>query len=1549
MKLNFKILTVFLVSILFSVIFCFSSVSAVGRVAQAWIITEGSNGEYYERAMLYRTHVHPHNSVVKKYTNTSSSELLDNGQWTYTTSNNTTATSKWIYNSTIPIPTIETYTTSRLVFHEEMFCDYSNYGSWGYNFSENIIDNNLETVTYTVNNSKHIRTMPKKTGYNGELYSITRIGGTSQYIYYGTNLVLTNLYIGKQTEYRYALINVENSTANVTVTDNIVYKEDLENLVVALNGKTSCYVTNEVISKTIGSRTKYEVSKTAYDFTRQYDKSWVESVKGTTQSGMGAVFNLYDNQIIFPVYSNRKVYIKHINIKSGDTIDITTIDNGLRMTPEENEKYILVGQQKTTSDKSYTGYEEYYEEIGITQSITKNAINLEGDLRCLGYNVGVAADLTSAQNHVTSLVRQGLYTEGETVFVEGKDINSNDDAIVIEFYYTFDEDDEQNGASQDTDEPEKEIGGNIFVESTENIDAVCNDGKQYPVTSIPSGSSVKTGIEKVPQHMAGAVNLENQENAHTLKVNLQLKAGPNIKNVTYTLNYTADYYTITNMLIYKYNGIQIYDANSGYNGTVGDSMFNWTGGTLQDNSLIKPVSVNLYGLNDTVINNSQEAILNESNYVKATLNTSLGNYDVTGASSKNLNKTYLTDTQWKTVDINNDKTIDNKDKEQAQYLVDEAESEKNSASTAKANALRAMNSAKSVLSTKTTTMNNAKSVLSTKTTTMDNAYNAFYEEFGVYPSSEAIQAQAEEIKTLRDEYRECEDTYGWLANIWCSSQETAYKEALKKRTRMQEEYSTYTTYKNEYETAKMDYDVAKSEYDTANTNYNNKVKDYNTASTNYDNKVKAYNTAVSNQKVLLANYDSYLSLYNQYKNTSSMSNANIASQFKITTTVTVRNMQVLIDGNDLYNQVQPITQTISFANSGLAATKYTIATEKPSISKTIYSTLTNTIKRNDYTNSSYVDEDVINGLRGLSGLIKYKAEVIIGDNNNKVKDTLYYDDKSFEVTNGKQITKTYRVNTKAETSEEQYEEVLPVNIYTPITVSSTVVISSNEVIDQTESGSSVPFIQINTPFTIKITNNKRDKTYGIGNTDKYNSGYYIKFDFDVHKVSVDGKSYKNGQRINAGTWIGLLTGDNISVTVQAYGSAEEETLNVISDDKSSYTVRAVAYNATDIIRNTAKLYPTLEEIMASSAASLMDNICAHPSYIAEETNELIIINRMYGFRVTDVKDVEWKNVFRTTSGSTVNKHTGNVYYSGITKWDITSNVNSNKISTRPVSEVGRNPLRVLPIGPYKNTDISKIKAPKLGYRFSYDLKVTGSYYTSNGDIRTDKLVNIKTKFYYISKDGKMFIEESNGGEGIYLFYKNSNGQYVRIDNNGGNYQLKFTPQDGYRYIEDDTIDTLATTAVSLGNLRSLTLKYNMATPTNNRSAITYYGEYKLPNSTIAVKVDANGKYDINNPLINGYIGVVFDITANAGTVIQNGAQTTVALSYDKNTKSEANTSQWDYEGFLGFANYGKTVKAGEVSLKLEAGTWQMTNEIYNKIKGTVVLYDMDQRAATDYE
>ena len=122
---------------------------------------------------------------------------------------------------------------------------------------------------------------------------------------------------------------------------------------------------------------------------------------------------------------------------------------------------------------------------------------------------------------------------------------------------------------------------------------------------------------------------------------------------------------------------------------------------------------------------------------------------------------------------------------------------------------------------------------------------------------------------------------------------------------------------------------------------------------------------------------------------------------------------------------------------------------------------------------------------------------------------------------------------------------------------------------------------------------------------------------------------------------------------------------------------------------------------------------------------------------------------------------------------------------------------------------------------------------------------------------------------------------------------------------------------------------------------TWYGEFKLPNTTIAVR---NGD-SIDNQLNNGYIGVKFEITCYDSKLNE-------SLSYsslNKSASSAINTTQWDYEGYLGFSNPGQEVTTDtSLRIQLEKGIWSIdSQELYNFVKGTVILYDIDARAADD--
>ena len=347
------------------------------------------------------------------------------------------------------------------------------------------------------------------------------------------------------------------------------------------------------------------------------------------------------------------------------------------------------------------------------------------------------------------------------------------------------------------------------------------------------------------------------------------------------------------------------------------------------------------------------------------------------------------------------------------------------------------------------------------------------------------------------------------------------------------------------------------------------------------------------------------------------------------------------------------------------------------------------------------------------------------------------------------------------------------------------------------------------------------------------------------------------------------------------------------------------------------------------------------------------ISRVYGFKITDCTDVNYKNVFRKNTDSSVNEHTGTVYTSGIRDLDVFTNKYNNV-----------NENTILPLGPYKQVG-GYVDAPKIGYRFSFDLKTSGYYdYNSTDQKRT---IVIFPQLYYLSKDGTSLIEN------VDAYYKNSSGKYQKITQiaipqnddelrrlyidyargsgslNG--YKLSYIPNDGYRNVLNIGItqltDMFTRNKIELDMSAIILKKQSMCT--NNLLFVqSWYGEYKLPNSTILVK---SGETNLNNQLTDGYLGVIFNI----GVVEEYSTEDPVVISYNTSDKMRAeaaryNSTEWDYEGYLGFpqTSYGNKL-TGTLKLQLAKGIMNITDDIYQKIKGTVMLYDIDNRAASDFE
>ena len=593
---------------------------------------------------------------------------------------------------------------------------------------------------------------------------------------------------------------------------------------------------------------------------------------------------------------------------------------------------------------------------------------------------------------------------------------------------------------------------------------------------------------------------------------------------------------------------------------------------------------------------------------------------------------------------------------------------------------------------------------------------------------------------------------------------------------------------------------------------------------------------------------------------------------------------------------------------------------------------------------------------------------VTGAKGNPFKDTEMSKINNPNSTDTTYITRTSLPNITFEYGKDNASDADIVDVFTPISYTTQIISNTasdkNTIVDHTTINNNVDQskqIQKNSEFTIEMRTTQNSKYSNI-NTSKYLLQYYIKYNFDVQDIKIydaqnsSGRNYSAGY-VSANTWIGPIynkyNGNYASggvVKIKAFALADpNQSALAVNQETNSYEVRAVSTNAPlsliyDVSR--ARISETLitygQNSFSGTGSNNRDhnsyytqkNIYGQSNYVANRQVDTENINRVYDFKVTDLKDVDWKNIFRKSTATSTNIHSGNAYYSGIKKWNIYT-TNYNDLVERTTSEIGATRQLILPLGPYKNTNTTYIKAPKLGYKFSFDLKTTGA--------NSNKRIVITPSFYYIGKNGNGYKEN------IKLLYKNSNNKYVDISN----YKLYFVPDDGYRLTFKGTDEayrfsssSMVKSSTALGTATGIVLTDRMMQQSDNSFVQIWYGEYKLPNSTIVVETDGAGNYNPNNRLTNGYIGVKFTIEVEE----YNGSSIKRKLNYaqdNKNATPSINTSQWDYEGYLGFSKPGNA--ANNIKIALEKGTWTLDNNMYNRIKGTVILYDTDAKASSDYD
>ncbi len=655
-------------------------------------------------------------------------------------------------------------------------------------------------------------------------------------------------------------------------------------------------------------------------------------------------------------------------------------------------------------------------------------------------------------------------------------------------------------------------------------------------------------------------------------------------------------------------------------------------------------------------------------------------------------------------------------------------------------------------------------------------------------------------------------------------------------------------------------------------------------------------------------------------------------------------------------------------NASIDTLKNTSTTSQIFASNNIYGTLnsitSNKTQKEDFSiqGDHKVGNTYYNGLRYPTGTTYYREYNLLGSNSSTANPGTISDDKADDV-----------------------------NIYTLAKIKEVKVKSADDVVDHSEvNKDNVSVIQQNANFTITVTpenNGSYETIYSeFKQTQKYITATYVTFDFDVKLLDSrtiwdksDNYTKKNvgaGTLVSAGSIIKLKDyeigiGDK-SVTAKfnaysvsrptstavgaAYGNIKAfvSTKNQISEDyvisqikqsslKSADSPSSKPYIDSGIIERRNKTY---------NQETGVESLVADASYACSKLQKTVALGRIFDFEVTDCLDVNFKNVFReNTNESAVNKQTGIAYYSGVRSLLLRDSIqayNTNYYRARENLQRGY-VSTILPVGPYKNTSNEYVEAPKLGYRISFDVKTSG-YYDPKDKSEMTRSIKIVPSYYYISKTGDM----STYNDKIQIYYKNSSDKYVKFE--GSDYSIAFKPNDGYRtLLTDTTTPNLDNLSINVRKLRvsgEYELDSDTMITTSDAGFIqSWYGEFKLPNSAIALAEDENGNVDVNKPLTDGYIGVKFDIYCiDTYKDSVNNNPTVVTLSYNRNNKNDGreNTTQWDYEGYMNY-DVNNQNSFTNMRLRFEKGTLTIKNsEDYQKIRGTVVFYDTDNRAADDF-
>jgi hypothetical protein len=358
---------------------------------------------------------------------------------------------------------------------------------------------------------------------------------------------------------------------------------------------------------------------------------------------------------------------------------------------------------------------------------------------------------------------------------------------------------------------------------------------------------------------------------------------------------------------------------------------------------------------------------------------------------------------------------------------------------------------------------------------------------------------------------------------------------------------------------------------------------------------------------------------------------------------------------------------------------------------------------------SSIAEDAVREVQVQNDYLKFNGTVVmdnpkvekIGPRPGQIpdptvigKDVLYSPDNeiSNSLANKKNTASTGKItyelmsnNINDGNSEEEFDipGINTVTVHTPV-VDYAVLPDTNRPFDQRMNPDmSRVVLVLDRPFTINMTEKGQHLNIpGYGNRDykKYTLKKRVMFPFDTYS-SDKSKFYPKN------TWVEIPVGqDSMSFKMPTWV------------DEGNYHITTEAW-----------------AVNSQGRAGCQQNFNGDlNNYCATEGFDVGVVGRLFGFRVWDIGDFRFENVFRTAKGSS--NHTSAAYYSG-----------GRDENGEPTTMYGKNSW-LLPIRSGSHPT-EKATVARNGYSFLFDFTTIGNVWDKGEGIRIDPT------FYYVSKKG----------------------------------------------------------------------------------------------------------------------------------------------------------------------------------------------------------------------